>query len=85
MRNISRRDNLEVLAKIYLYKQNENTVYNRENESSYSYEKGRLVGFCMACDYDINETEEYLKIKLRTGSTILKINKDEFRNDLMAR
>ena len=80
MRSISRRDNLEALAKIYLYKQNENTVYNRENESSYSYEKGRLVGFCMACDYDdINETEKYLKIKLRSGGTILTLNKDEFR------
>lgn len=77
MRKLSRRDNLEALAKIYLYKQNENTVYNRENESSYSYEKGRLVGFCMACDYDIDETHEYLKIKLRNGTTILKINKDD--------
>ena len=79
MRSISRRDNLEALAKTYLYKQNENTVYNRENESSYSYEKGRLVGFCMACDYDINETKKYLKIKLRSGVTILTLNKDEFR------
>lgn len=79
MRSISRHDNLEALAKIYLYKQNENTVYNRENESSYSYEKGRLVGFCMACNYDINETEKYLKIKLRSGVTILTLNKDEFR------
>lgn len=79
MRSISRCDNLEALTKIYLYKQNENTVYNRENESSYSYEKGRLVGFCMACDYDINETEKYLKIKLRSGVTILTLNKDEFR------
>lgn len=79
MRSIFRCDNLEAIAKIYLYKQNENTVYNRENESSYSYEKGRLVGFCMACDYDINETEKYLKIKLRSGVTILTLNKDEFR------
>ena len=85
MRSISRRDNLEALAKIYLYKQNENTVYNRENESSYSYEKGRLVGFCMACSYDIDETPEYLIIKSRTGATILKINKDEFRSGSMAR
>ena len=42
-------------------------------------EKGRLIGFCIACDYDINETEKYLKIKLRSGVTILTLNKDEFR------
>lgn len=77
MRSVSRREILEGLARIYLYKQNENIVYNRENESSYSYEKGRLVGFCMACSYDIDETPEYLEIKLRTGASILKINKDD--------
>lgn len=83
MRGVSRRENLEGLAKLYLlYKQND--VYNRENEFSYSYEKGRLDGFCLACSYDIDETPEYLIIKSRTGATILKINKDEFRSDSMA-
>lgn len=78
MREISRRSNLEALARIYLYEQNENVVYNRENAASYSYEKGRLVGFCMACEYDIDETSDYLKIKLRTGTTILEIDKIKF-------
>lgn len=71
------RDNLEDLARIYLYEQNKNIIYNRENASSYSYEKGRLVGFCMAHSYDIDETHKYLKINTRTGATILKIDKDE--------
>lgn len=84
MRGVSRREVLKGLAKLYLlYKQND--VYNRENEFSYSYEKGKLVGFCMACSYDIDETPEYLIIKSRTGATILKINKDEFRSGSMAR
>lgn len=78
MRGVSRHNNLEALARIYLYAQNENVVYNKENATSYSYEKGRLVGFCMACDYDIYETSDYLKIKLRTGTTILEIDKIKF-------
>lgn len=80
MRGISRRSNLEALARIYLDAQNEIIVYNRENTTGYFYEKGRLVGFCMACEYDIDETTEYLKIKLRTGVTILEIDKIKFFN-----
>ena len=77
MRGVSRRDNLQALAKIYLCAQNKNVVYNRENATSYSYEKGKLVGFCMACKYDINKTNECLEVKSRTETTILKINKDD--------
>ena len=54
LRATERNECLYSLVYQYVAEKNQNKVYGRENSSALEYAKGKLVGFCMAYEYNIN-------------------------------
>ena len=70
-----RNECLYSLVYQYIAEKNQNKVYGRENSSALEYAKGKLVGFCTAYKYNINEVQNSIQIESESGRTLLKMKK----------
>lgn len=70
-----RNECLYVLVYQYIAEKNQNKVYCRENSSAFEYAKGKLVGFCTAYEYNINEVQNFIQIESKSGRILLKMEK----------
>lgn len=75
LRTKERNECLYSLVYQYIAEKNQNKVYGRENSSALEYAKGKLVGFCMAYEYNINEVQNFIQIESKTGKILLEMEK----------
>lgn len=75
LRATERNECLYSLVYQYVAEKNQNKVYGRENSSALEYAKGKLVGFCMAYEYNINEVQNFIQIESKTGKILLEMEK----------
>jgi hypothetical protein len=71
-----KKELIGILVQDYVAEREKNKVWGRENSSSYTFTKGKLVGACMALELEIEETKNFLIIKSRK-KTITKIEFDK--------
>ena len=70
-----RDDCLYSLMNQYIAEQQQNRVYNRESSSAYTFAKGKLVGFCTVCQYEIVETDSFIQIESKAGRLLIRMFK----------
>ena len=75
LRTKERNECLYSLVYQYIAEKNQNEVYGRENSSALEYAKGKLVGFCTAYEYSINEVQNFIQIESKAWRILLKMEK----------
>ena len=71
-----KEDSLYALAYQYIAEQHENKVWERESSSSYLIAKGKLLGFCMAYEWELLESSKILQIRSKGNKLILELRKE---------
>ena len=73
----TKEDVLYSLVYQYISEQYNNKVWNRESSSSFLIAKGRLLGFCMAYEWQMMESVNIVQIRSKSGKiVVLELRKD---------
>lgn len=65
-------DLIEILINNYLYEKENDRVWHREDTFACGIALGKLMGFCMAFEYEIDFQPELITVSSKKGRIILK-------------
>ncbi|MFB5759039.1 hypothetical protein [Paenibacillus medicaginis] len=70
MKLYEKKELLEVLAQDYIYEKEQNKVWQREDGFYYGIALGKLLGACTAFKYELNVSNDVIKIYNRKQTVV---------------